>query len=173
MKKLFVFAFILPLVFSCGKKESKNEHTDIIEYHDTENPKKETNTSTEKAVNQIVIKASENMTYDVNKFTVKAGEEITLTLVNVGTSSKEAMGHNLVILKQGVDASSFAFDASSAKESDYIPANAADNIVAHTKLLGPKENDQIKFTFDTPGTYTYICTFPGHAATMQGTITVI
>lgn len=173
MKKLLVVTFILPFMFSCGKKEGKNEQTDIIEYNDQSNTSKETQTSTDKVINQIVIKASENMTYDVTKFTVKAGEEITLTLVNVGTSSKEAMGHNLVILKQGVDVNSFAFDASSEKANDYIPANATNDIVAHTKLLGPKENDQIKFKFDAPGTYTFICTFPGHAATMQGTITVL
>ena len=173
MKKIVLTAIVIPLLFACAKDEKSNENTDIIEYN-TESVKGETTIeNSAETINQIAIKANEDMTYSVNKFAVKQGEEITLTLVNAGTSSKEAMGHNLVILKKDIDLSSFLFDASSAKENDYIPQERTSEIVAFTKLLGPKESDQIKFKLEEKGTYTYVCTFPGHAGTMKGTITVL
>ena len=95
-------AFVLPLVFSCGKEEKSNANTDIIEYNETSTPEA-TTSATAQTTNHIVIKANDDMTFDKTTFTVKVGEEITLLLMNNGTMSKEAMGHNLVILNQGVD----------------------------------------------------------------------
>lgn len=176
MKKLIPLALIFPLLLSCGKEETTNENTDVIIYND-ENSSKEKGETTiansAETVNQIVIKAQEDMTFDKTEFVVRVGEEVTLTLVNVGTSSKEAMGHNLILLNQGVDTSSFTFDASSEKANQYIPSKRTADIIAHTKLLGPKENDQIKFTIDQAGTYEFICSFPGHSGTMRGKITAI
>ena len=49
----------------------------------------------------------------------------------------------------------------------------ADKIVAHTKLLGAKESDEISFTLTEPGEYTYLCSFPAHYLTgMKGVIVV-
>lgn len=173
MKKIILAALAIPLIIACAKEEKSNENTDIIEYN-TDTPQNETTVeNTAETVNQIAIKANEDMTYSVNQFTVKQGEEVTLTLVNTGTSSKEAMGHNLVILNQGTNLNDFLFAASAEKENEYIPKEKSNDIIAHTKLLGPKENDQIKFKLDEKGTYDFVCTFPGHAGTMKGTITVI
>ena len=173
MKKYCLIALALPLFFACKNEQQSNANPDIIEY---DAPSQKGDTSLENSaetINQIAIKANEDMTYSVEQFIVKQGEEITLTLVNAGTSSKEAMGHNLVILKQGVDLGDFLFSASSENDNEYIPKDKLNDIVAYTKLLGPKESDQIKFTFDTKGTYQFVCTFPGHAGTMKGSITVI
>ncbi len=168
MKKLLLVAFTIPLLFSCGKEENKTNNTDDIEYNETSTAVKEQPT-----VNHLVIKANENMTFDKTEFVVKAGEELTLLLLNDGTSPKEAMGHNVVVLNQGTDVDAFAFAASSAAENDYIPKDKENEIIIHTKLLGPKESDQVKFKFDKPGTYNFICSFPGHSATMRGKIKVI
>ena len=45
-------------------------------------------------------------------------------------------------------------------------------MVAHTKLLGGGESDEITFTAPAAGEYPFICTFPGHFAIMQGVMTV-
>lgn len=165
-------AFVLPLVFSCGKEEKSNANTDIIEYNETSTPEA-TTSATAQTTNHIVIKANDDMTFDKTTFTVKVGEEITLLLMNNGTMSKEAMGHNLVILNQGVDLGDFAHIASSEKDTDYIPKEKQADILAHTKLLGGKENDQIKFKIEKPGDYQFLCSFPGHTATMQGKIIAV
>ena len=69
-----------------------------------------------------------------------------------------------------------AFVASAGKRptDDYIPNDSqAANIIVHTKLLGPGEEDTISFTPKAPGVYEYVCTFPAHAAAgMRGKITV-
>lgn len=172
MKKILLLAFVLPVLFSCGKEEKSNANTDIIEYNETTTTETTTPVAAQ-TTNHIVIKANDDMTFDKTSFTVKVGEEVTLLLMNNGTMSKEAMGHNLVILNQGVDMGEFAFAASSEKDNDYIPKAKQAEILAHTKLLGGKENDQIKFKIEKAGDYQFLCSFPGHAATMQGKITAV
>ncbi len=135
-------------------------------------PKEETEKAAPVTNNHIVIKAGDNMRFDKTEFTVKAGEEVTLILMNTGEMSKEAMGHNFILLKPGSDASSFANTAASAKESDYFPTDLQAQVIAHTKLLGGRENDQIKFTLEA-GTFDFLCSFPGHFATMNGKITAV
>ena len=84
------------------------------------------------------------------------------------------MGHNVIILKEGTDVEAFALEALKDKASDYVPQSATmkNDIIAHTKLLGPGESDTITFTIADKGVYTFICTFPGHHGTMHGQIVV-
>jgi azurin len=111
------------------------------------------------------------MQYSTNELRVKTGE-ITLTLKHTGKMEKAVMGHNLVILKAGTDVNAFGAKASEAKAQDYIPASEAGSVIAHTKLLGGGESDTITFTISEPGTYDYICSFPGHLALMKGKLIV-
>jgi azurin len=61
-----------------------------------------------------------------------------------------------------------------AAATDYVPAALADQIIAHTKLLGPKQSDEITFKAPTePGEYPFICSFPAHFLSgMKGVIVV-
>lgn len=177
MKKLFLAPAVAAMVFlaACGGNQ-KAENAETTETTTpTEAPAAPSVPGIENVAvtNHIELEAHDNMTYTGGDlFKVKAGEEITLTLKNVGQLPKESMGHNLVILTPGTDHAEFGGEAFKAKDSDYIPATFASSIVAHTKLLGPGESDTIKFKFDTPGVYTYVCSFPGHWGTMHGTIVV-
>ena len=49
-----------------------------------------------------------------------------------------------------------------------------DQVLAATKLLGPKEEDTITFTVPSePGEYVYLCSFPAHYIVgMKGVIVV-
>jgi len=121
----------------------------------------------------IELSANDTMQFDSKAFEVPAGEEITLVFTNKGALPKAAMGHNVVILKPGSDVMAFGAGAVAAAATEYIPQSGplAEQIVAHTKLLGPGESDTIKFTLPDAGEYTYICSFPGHYALMKGVIT--
>jgi azurin len=69
-----------------------------------------------------------------------------------------------------------AFDAAAvaAKDTDYIPASFQNQIIAHTKLLGPRKSDEVTFKApDTAGQYPFLCSFPAHYQVgMKGTLTV-
>ncbi len=121
----------------------------------------------------IEVTANDTMQYSAKVFEVTAGEEVTLVLKNVGQLPKAAMGHNLIILKPGSNIVSFAIAAVGAAANDYVPQDEANQaqILAQTKLLGPGEEDTIKFTLPESGVYPFVCSFPGHFALMQGTIT--
>lgn len=156
-KTIFLFAAIS--IFSLAACNSD----------DSSSTKATENAPTEKTVlsNDVVLNAGDNMKYDQTEIHVKSGEIITLTLNHTGKGTITAMGHNFVLLKEGVDMTAFDTKALTAKETDYIPKDSED-VIAHTKLLGGGESDVISFTAPAPGTYTYLCSFPGHGATMNG-----
>ena len=68
--------------------------------------------------------------------------------------------------------SSFGNKAMMAKDTDYIPAELKGSVIAHTKTLGGGESDSIEFAAPAPGTYDYICSFPGHSSLMKGKLIV-
>lgn len=114
----------------------------------------------------ITITANDQMRFAPAEFTVVPGDEVTLTLHNIGKLPKEAMGHNLVILQKGADAKAFAAASMLHQKTDFIAPEWKDRILAAAKLLGPDQTDTI--TFKAPaemGDYAFVCSFPGHAAT--------
>ncbi|HWA26163.1 MAG TPA: plastocyanin/azurin family copper-binding protein [Lacunisphaera sp.] len=168
MKKYLIFPLLAGslVLTGCGKKEEASTANAAT-------PAK-SDTAPAAAVANIELTANDSMKYSQTSFEVKAGQEVKVTLTNMGTMPKTAMGHNFVLLKKGVDPKSIADAAITAAATDYVPAAKADDIIAHTKLLGPKESAEITFKAPTePGEYTFLCTFPAHyLAGMKGTITV-
>ncbi len=122
--------------------------------------------------NKIEITANDTMQFNSKAFEVKAGEEVTMVFKNLGNLPKAAMGHNVVILKPGTSPTTFGMAAISAAANEYIPTDDANKalVIAHTKLLGPGEEDTITFTLE-PGEYPFFCSFPGHFGLMNGVIT--
>lgn len=118
----------------------------------------------------ITLNAGDDMKFDLTEIKVKEGEKVTITLRHTGKMSKEAMGHNFVLLAAGTSLTDFAAKAIQAKDTDYIPAG--NEVVAHTKLLSGGESDTIEFTAPAKGTYEFLCSFPGHSAIMKGTFIV-
>jgi azurin len=119
----------------------------------------------------VHITSSDQMRYSATRIEISAGQKIKIELKNAGALPKEVMGHDLVVLKPGSDINAFAIKAMAAKATDYIPADASDQIVAHTRLLGPGESQTLEF--DAPaGTYPFLCSFPGHVGLMNGVLVV-
>jgi azurin len=121
----------------------------------------------------VNIEANDSMKYNVTSIDAQPGEEIKVVLTNVGVMPKEAMGHNWVLLKAGTDVTAFATAAAAAKDTGYIPPSLKDQIIAHIDQLGPKQSGEVTFKAPTePGTYPFLCSFPGHFVNMKGTLTV-
>lgn len=167
MKKtiqLLGVALLSATLIACGgeKKETTAEVA----------PATETTTEVAPAAelsNELTLEGTDDMKFNQSEFRVKAGQEVTLTLKHIGTMKKDVMGHNFVLLKPGTDVAAFGLAAAGAKDTDYIPASEKANIIANSKVVGGGEQDVVKFTLE-PGTYDFICSFPGHYSVMKGVI---
>lgn len=127
------------------------------------------------AARTIDIEGTEQMKFSVTSITAKPGETLHVRLKAVGSMPKMAMAHNFVLLQAGVDAMAFASESAMAgPANNYILAAKKAQVIASTALAGAGET--VEVTFKAPakaGTYTYLCSFPGHfAAGMKGTLTV-
>jgi len=122
---------------------------------------------------EIVVNSGDNMKFDVKTIVVREGQEVILTLNHLGKASIKTMGHNFVLLEQGVSIGKFAQKASKAIDNDYIPLDAEDEVIAYTKMLGGGESDVIVFQSPERGEYDFICSFPGHSSIMRGRLIVI
>ncbi len=122
----------------------------------------------------VELTGNDQMQYNTKAFEVMEGQEVVLSFKHIGQLPVVAMGHNVVILKPDTAVPAFAAKAAPAKETNYIPQDEESKamIVAHTKMLGGGESDEITFTAPAAGEYPFICSFPGHFAIMQGVMTV-
>jgi azurin len=111
----------------------------------------------------IALTGNDTMKFNMTEIRATPGEALAVTLRNIGTMPKFSMGHNWVLLAEGVDPVAFANEASMSAKSDYVPTANVSRVLAHTKLLGPNESDTVIFNAPTkPGRYVFICSFPGH-----------
>jgi azurin len=122
------------------------------------------------AVDQTVsVQGIEGLKFSLPAFDVKPGARVKLDFANTSD-----MLHNLVVVKPGtatkVGEQAMRLGLDGAK-LDYVPRS--DDVLYHTALLEPQKSEAIYFVAPTTaGEYTYVCTFPGHYVTMQGTMRV-
>ena len=178
MKKLFFIPAAAAVLFlaSCGGNGSNDntattEDTTSTAAAPAEAPGSDIpGIDTVTVTDHIKLDGMDDMKYDRTLFKVKAGQKITLDFKNIGKQPAAAMSHNVVILQQGTDVQAFGEAAIPAAATEHIPASMSTDVIAHTKLLGPGESDEITFTLPDAGVYDFICTFPGHFGTMKGKI---
>ncbi|MFD2551752.1 azurin [Bizionia sediminis] len=170
MKKLLVVMFAA-LAFSCGN-DKKNEKASEPVKAATEKPAETKAPAADPNQAVVVIESNDQMKYNMSEIRVKAGQKVKLTLKHVGKMKKEVMGHNWVLLTQDADVAAVGQAGAMAADNDYIPADMTDKIIAYTKMIGGGQSDTIEFEAPAPGTYSFMCTFPGHYALMKGTFIV-
>ena len=125
-------------------------------------------------VKAVVISAYDTMKFSVEKIEAHPGQKLVIELKNEGNIPKEAMGHNWILLKAGVDAQAYSNAAMAAKAENYQPKSMADKVLASIPILGPKESGKTSFAAPSaPGSYAYVCSFPAHCqAGMRGVLVV-
>jgi azurin len=112
------------------------------------------------------------MKFDLSRITLTAGEEVVIELVN-----RDEMPHNLLITKEGaLETVSLAAEAMVAAPDafakSFIPQTP--EVLFAIRLLNPGETLQARFTAPAqPGSYPFVCTFPGHWRTMNGIVEVV
>ena len=106
----------------------------------------------------------------VGSVQVKAGSKVKLVFNN-----NDDMTHNVVLVEPGAarEVGDKAYNMGlKGSQLHYIPEST--KVLYHTNLIQPGGSETIYFIAPTkPGTYTYLCTYPGHAMVMQGVMTVV
>lgn len=164
--KIQLLAILLAsLLLNCGGK--KDEKKESFSYDKTEEVEPSNESEEDEGVANIVITSNDLMQYNVSEIKVKAGQKVKLTLRHVGKLDINVMGHNVVILKQGVVPAEFAAKAAVERDNKYIPKDSQD-IIAHTDLIGAGQVTTIEFDAPEVGIYDFLCSFPGHSGIMKG-----
>ena len=118
----------------------------------------------------ITVGTQPGLLFDLPSFDVQAGSRLKLVFNN-----SDDMMHNFLVVRPGTadkvgdQAIALGLDG---PDKDYIPELG--EVLFHTALLEPESIETIYFTVpDEPGDYPYLCSFPGHAFTMRGTMRVV
>ncbi|MEI7768710.1 MAG: plastocyanin/azurin family copper-binding protein [Chloroflexales bacterium] len=111
----------------------------------------------------------EALLFTPNTLSVSAGQKITIKMKDNSTAQQ----HNWVLVNGGYDvARTIATTGLTAgPDRNYLPSDRS-NIIANTPMSSAGQTVEVTFTAPAAGTYTFICTVPGHNVTMQGTLTV-
>ena len=100
-----------------------------------------------------------------------AGSKITVKFTNK-TDPAAAVNHNWILAKNGQEDSIVTNGTAAGDANGWIKADDP-GIIAHTKLIKGGESDSVTFDAPAPGSYTYMCSFPGHyAGGMKGKLTI-
>lgn len=184
LKRFLALAVTVALV-SCGNSNNKEEEesftisdnnaqeqVDVDAQATTNTSSSDATASSDADVIEIRISGNDQMKFDKDELRVEAGQTVRLTLEHTGQLPVTAMGHNVVILTQGTDVNEFGQAAAQAGSNDYIPESMSGSIIAHTEMIGGGQTSTVEFQAPEAGTYTFICSFPGHYVMMQGRLIV-
>ena len=121
------------------------------------------------------IEANDAMQYNVGSITVPSScANFKITLKHTGKLPVASMGHDVVITKQSDMQAVDRESATAGLDNGYIKAGDS-RIIAHTKLIGGGQTASVSFPVSkikSGGPYVFFCSFPGHSASMHGTISV-
>ena len=121
----------------------------------------------------IELVATDDMRFNASTIEAKPGEALRVVVRSTGQMPKIAMAHNFVLLQPGTDPGSFANEGAMHRGADFIAPNLAGRVIAKTPMAGAGETVDVTFTAPGPGSYPFVCTFPGHTvAGMTGTLVV-
>jgi putative membrane-bound dehydrogenase-like protein len=114
---------------------------------------------------------SGQMKYTQTTITARPGQRVELTLNNT-----DDMPHNLVIFRRGslaeYEKELFgSLNEPNAQLRGFVPDSP--NVLVASRLLNAGESTVVTFDApDEPGEYPFVCSFPGHWATMRGVLRV-
>lgn len=173
MKKIVLFALPISLLFaSCGGAEQSSSNESATTTTEESQASEETTVDATPGEAQLTINVTGNsmadMAFEPASAAVKAGDKVTLTLINENTA--EGMLHNWVLVKLGSGQEVATEGIAAGPDKEYIPEN--ENVIAYSPLANVNETVTLEFTAPEAGSYNYICTYPGHFPKMIGKLIV-
>lgn len=160
----YSLALIILSLFTYSYVQGETDTRAIHHEHIAETEKLPAKSVTVADGDTLVIKSvGADLSYDVTEINAKAGTELTIEYIN-----ESNMPHNVVFVNSEADINPVGIAALQALDTDYIPMNMEESMFGWTELARPGETVYLTVTVPDPGTYPYICTYPGHFTMMQG-----
>lgn len=124
---------------------------------------------------ELEIEGNDRIQYDKDELVIPSScDEVTVTLIHVGSMSVKQMGHNWVLTRTADFRDVAQKGMRAGLENEYLPAGD-DRIIAATGLIGGGETTSVTFdvsALEAGGDYTFFCSFPGHYGVMNGKLVV-
>ena len=124
---------------------------------------------------EIEIESNDAMQFNPRSISVPAScTDFTITMQHVGNMPVAAMGHNVVITTSGDMAGVVADGMAAGLEQGFLKPDD-ERVIAATDLIGGGETTSVTFAVSElqgGDEYKFFCSFPGHSALMNGTISV-
>ena len=112
----------------------------------------------------------DQLLFDKTKLSAKVNQPIKLTFKN-GASKSSGLQHNWILVKPGTADEVATASLSVGVDKGWLADSP--NVITHTKLLNSGESETVEFNAPSvAGDYPYFCSFPGHAQTMKGVLTI-
>ncbi len=122
---------------------------------------------------KATIESTDAMQFTTKALTVPAAcKQFTVTLKHAGKLPKTVMGHNFVLGKTA-DINGINTDGMKAGVAQNFVKPGDARVIASSKVIGGGESTTITIPvgkLKAGESYTYICSFPGHASIMRGTL---
>ncbi|WP_439883055.1 plastocyanin/azurin family copper-binding protein [Pontibacter sp. MBLB2868] len=175
MKRIFSICCLsyLLLLTGCFEKNGQEQSGDNIIDADTATassaPIIENPDTTLQPIQELKLVATGNtldeIAYKQDTLEVNAGALVKLTFVNEGVDMP--MVHNVVITKPGMYKEVALAGAKVGASGNYVPESPV--VIAASSIALPGQTVELEFTAPAePGSYDFVCTYPGHWPKMHG-----
>lgn len=122
---------------------------------------------------KATVESTDAMQFTTKALTVPAAcKQFTVTLNHSGKLPKAVMGHNFVLGKTA-DINGINTDGMKAGAAQNFVKPGDARVIASSKVIGGGESTTVTIPvgkLKAGESYTYICSFPGHASIMRGTL---
>ena len=122
---------------------------------------------------KATVESTDAMQFTTKALTVPAAcKQFTVTLKHAGKLPKTVMGHNFVLGKTA-DINGINTDGMKAGVAQNFVKPGDARVIASSKVIGGGESTTITIPvgkLKAGESYAYICSFPGHASIMRGTL---
>ena len=162
---LGLISIVLIAVIACGGAESapvSTVATDVVDTPAVPDSAGADSVAKSKRARPHISTIGDTIQFDRASLQETAIYSVTVTFTNASTINQ----HNWVLVQPGTKHAAAAGVEAGEANSWVKPDD--DRVIAHTKLLSPGESEEIKFTGQIAEIYQFVCTFPGHSATMFG-----
>lgn len=161
------------LLLGCGDANTTTESIPVLDADTVSAPVPTEQDTTLQPVIEVTLKAvgdtEEEMAFDQDTIQVKPGAVVKLFLINEGTD--QSMIHNVVFTQPGKYKLVALAGAKIGAPGNYVPDS--ETVIAASPLALPGQTVELEFTAPVkPGSYHYVCTYPGHWKRMNGILLV-